>query len=238
MINLGSTSIADVKFGSQQISKAYFGSDLVWEKDDEMITLKIGTNHNSDPDGLILASLIPTGYYASSVSAYGFSLSSTLTSHGVGYTVRECFDGGGTNGFASQSTSSRTAMGIGIVFPFDINFIGFTGICHYNPPSSTNYKQAYHIQVFSIKNGENFTNRVFVCERSATTTIAGYSMEDTESTPFSNNKGIRGIQAVPIYSNENKKLVFGELRLTIQVKKSAYIKWKADYNLTTNPNIP
>lgn len=238
MINLGSTSIADVKFGSQQMSKAYFGSDLVFEKDDELITLKIGTNHNSDPDGLILASLIPTGYYASSVSAYGFTLSSTLTSHGIGYTVRECFDGGGTNGFAAQSTSSRTAMGIGIVFPFDINFIGFTGIYHYNPPSSTNCKQAYHIQVFSIKNGENFTNRALVCERSAPTVIAGYSMEDTESTPFSNNKGIRGIQAVPIYSNENKKLVFGELRLTIQVKKSAYIKWKRNNNLTTNPNIP
>ena len=30
MINLGSTSIADVKFGSQQMSKAYHGADLVW----------------------------------------------------------------------------------------------------------------------------------------------------------------------------------------------------------------
>ena len=33
MIQSGSSSIADVKFGSQQIAKVCYGSDLVWEKD-------------------------------------------------------------------------------------------------------------------------------------------------------------------------------------------------------------
>lgn len=34
MIKSGSSSIADVKFGSQQIAKVYHGSDLVWERDE------------------------------------------------------------------------------------------------------------------------------------------------------------------------------------------------------------
>lgn len=34
MINLGNNSIVDMKYGSQQIAKAYHGSDMVWEKDD------------------------------------------------------------------------------------------------------------------------------------------------------------------------------------------------------------
>ena len=33
MIQFGNSSVGDVKFGSQQIAKVCYGSDLVWEKD-------------------------------------------------------------------------------------------------------------------------------------------------------------------------------------------------------------
>ena len=31
MINFGNFSVGNVKFGSQQVTKVYYGSDLVWE---------------------------------------------------------------------------------------------------------------------------------------------------------------------------------------------------------------
>ena len=42
MIQFGNSSVADIKFGSRQISKVYRGADLIWEKSGDWIDVRIG----------------------------------------------------------------------------------------------------------------------------------------------------------------------------------------------------
>lgn len=54
-IHIGSSNIADIKLGSQQISKVYLGSNLVWDKNSNQIAVRIGGGAADPINNLILA---------------------------------------------------------------------------------------------------------------------------------------------------------------------------------------
>lgn len=55
MIQFGNSSVADIKFGSRQISKVYRGADLIWEKSGDWIAVRIGGGAADPVNNLILA---------------------------------------------------------------------------------------------------------------------------------------------------------------------------------------
>ena len=243
MINLGSTSIADVKFGSQQISKAYFGSDLVWEKDDEMFELRIGRY------GLPAAVFFSSDYeYPYTASGYGFSISSSERSHGRGYSVREVFDKSSETGFACYSTTSSQTQYITITFPFSVNilktveesgsavdsfYVFQTGLqvkYYYS-----GYKNPYAAAVQCSKDDSSY---VTIGDTVNISTNEGSLSRIPVTGDDSALKNVRSIRFILTYPSDNKKMRLGDCGMAVEVKKSVYDKWKADYNLTTNPNIP
>lgn len=256
MINLGSTSIADVKFGSQQISKAYFGSDLVFEKD-EWMTLKIGTKHSaSEPQGIILAQpdrindeinypggalFVQNGdSVGTSAKFYGFTLSADKGGHygnKAQNNILSVIDGvlNGCAGYAETGSSSTTYLNFYLTFPFDINISSIT---------ATKYNAGY------IKGSASSTVKHPTSITVSTKTATGSSYANIASTtsfgsnsitivPQQNDKNIRVIRFyLNGYSTTSGKRTFGEFQMEVQVKKSTYEKWKRNNNLTTNANIP
>lgn len=243
MINLGSTSIADIKFGSQQISKAYFGSDLVWEKDDEMFELRIGRY------GLPVAVFFSSDYeYPYTASGYGFSISSSERSHGRGYSVREVFDNSSTSGFACYSTTSSQTQYITITFPFSVNilktveesdnivdsfYVVQTGLTikYY----TGGFKKPLYAGIACSQDGSSY---VTICNPIGISTGDGSLTRIPVTGDDSALKNVKSIRLDLTYSSSNAKMKFGDFGMAVEVKKSVYDKWKSDYNLTTNPNIP
>ena len=229
MINLGSTSIADVKFGSQQISKAYFGSDLVWEKDDEMFELRIGRYG------------LPVAVFFSSDYEYPYTASR-------GYSVREVFDNSSETGFACYSTTSSQTQYITITFPFSVNilktveesgsavdsfYVFQTGLLvkyYYS-----GYKNPYAAAVQCSKDDSSY---VTIGDTVNISTNEGSLSRIPVTGDDSALKNVRSIRFILTYPSDNKKMRLGDCGMAVEVKKSVYDKWKADYNLTTNPNIP
>ena len=134
MIRSVSDSIADVKFGSQQMIKAYYGSDLVWEK---YITLNIGTSHADDPNGILLGGndgLIPYPTTSNDVksvyAADGFQIESGSTPSpyaNVNYTLIHSFDGAvNDNGAYLSAKTSLTALTVYVAFPFAVDLLALS----------------------------------------------------------------------------------------------------------------
>ena len=216
MIGKGSASMADVKFGSQQMSKAYFGSDLVFEKDDEMFELRIGRY------GLPVAVFFSSDYeYPYTASGYGFSISSSERSHGRGYSVREVFDKSSETGFACYSTTSSQTQYITITFPFSVNIL------------KTVEESGAAVQC--SKDGSSY---VTIGDTVNISTNEGSLSRIPVTGDDSALKNVRSIRFILTYPSDNKKMRLGDCGMAVEVKKSVYDKWKADYNLTTNPNIP
>ena len=160
MIKSGSSSIADVKFGSQQIAKVYHGSDLVWDHTGESVTLEIGTVHSAlQPDGFIIAGstnhgIVPYQNAATSYSGKGFEINLVSASVGVAsnYTLLHVFDGALDEiGFRSGKTTEPDLI-LDFKFPFNVILQSITYYQTLRDAQSA-LKYANTLNVYRVNNG-------------------------------------------------------------------------------------
>ena len=255
MIRSVSDSIADVKFGSQQIAKAYYGSDLVWEKDDEFIILQIGTSHADDPNGILLGGndgLIPYPTTSNDVksvyAADGFQIESGTTPSpyaNVNYTLIHSFDGAvNDNGAYLSAKTSLTALTVYVAFPFAVDLLALS--FYQRNTSSNTSKRPTTLNIYSLSDGqaagENDANYA-ACFVNGTLTNA-----NTFSRTFGNLQNNTGVGKLKLVFDNFRKstsggddasyLAVGEIKMTVKVKKRDYLAWKSEYGLTNNINIP
>lgn len=245
MIKSQNTSIADVKYGSQQLVKICKGTDLVWEKDGWM-TLKIGTPHSEDSAGIILAKCYSytqstppggaifkasdTGAGASFDNVCGFSLVSGRAAHGAEYCVLACFDGlaAERNGYAESGYSSATTLTFTMTFPFDVNVVSVTGYKYVGvrpDTQSTNPKHPTGMKICSRTADGAFSDSTKIADN---VSFGGNNSATMLATQ--NNENIRALQfTLTGYPSDNNKRVFGEFRMEVQVKRSDYMSWKRQY---------
>lgn len=206
MIQSGSSSIADVKFGSQQIAKVCYGSDLVWEKD-SWTALHIG-------DDCILSTFL-TGSGTGKATANGGSGEFYLYDN-IFSPILNVFDGDeNTSAFNTNNTSKPYFV---ITFPFLVKVQSITiidapnkgiisGYVSYSPKRYSNG----FISPSDAGNGyyANFTSR-----------------SGNETTTFTNDELVdEPIRALCVYSRNQYKGI-AEWKMTVLVETSVYNSWK------------
>lgn len=241
MINVGSTPIADLKVGGQQISKVYHGSDLVWDNTGQLITLDIGTVHSSSsPNGFIIVGstnhgVVPYQSTSTSYGSRGFEINQVTTSVGYTsssyYTLSRVFDGElDEYGFRSNKTT-ETSFTLDFKFPFNVILQSVT-YCQTQRDAQSALKYASTLNVYRVNNGA--IAGTIVNGESVNAAVGASTSIDTShyTTP------VNTLRFNPVYPNENKIMTIGEIKMTVKVNESDYMAWKEEYKLTNNAYIP
>lgn len=252
MIKSGSSSIVDVKFGSQRIAKVYHGSDLAWEKESmpEYMELHIGTPRYSggkltDPQGFIIGhNLIPQPASSSSETEYsgnGFTLYALKPQNSkYGWQTMAVNGGTGTNSkYLSKSTSTANPY-FGITFPFGVMVKTITIVDASD--SSCNIRSG------SIKAGNSSSNLSDTLV-SSFSRASNYGTNTTLTTTLTVNSST-AYRHIRMVASSNKTGAWGradgsyyersltELMMTVEVRTSEYYAWKKQYGLENNQYIP
>lgn len=136
MIILNNSSVADVKYGSQQVDKVYHGSNLVWQReewDGDYVYLRVGKAPGYAGDILLGGSgglLYDTGSSnpncngLTSITKYGFTIRTNATRMGSNYSLLNLFNGkngGGSYAYAyvSKNDASSRQFAFYVVMPFN-----------------------------------------------------------------------------------------------------------------------
>lgn len=134
MIILNNSSVADVKYGSQQVDKVYHGSNLVWERDDwdgEYVYLRAGSAPGYAGDILLGGSgglLYDTGSSNPNydnliyINKYGFRIETSAKEIATGYSLLNLFDGLNDQGhYAIVNNGTSSSRQIDIIFSIPFN---------------------------------------------------------------------------------------------------------------------
>lgn len=202
MIILNNSSVADVKYGSRQVDKVYHGSNLVWDRvewDGDYVYLRAGSAPGYAGDILLGGSgglLYDTGSSnpnyngLTSITKYGFTISTSATQMNSNYSLLNLFDGKNSmNSYALVSNgdpSSRLIVFM-VYMPFnqwELTQVGywegvfndstdFVNEIYFEPPNGANsvvlFKgtpESNKLQSFSrsdsFNNGDPATNKFVI----------------------------------------------------------------------------
>lgn len=137
MIILNNSSVADIKYGSQQVDKVYHGSNLVWQReewDGEHVYLRVGNIERGYGDILLGGSdglLYNTGSsnpnydgLTSIETKYGFTIKTSAKYMHSNYSLLNLFDGknSGSNSsyaYVSKNDASSRQFNFEVHMPFN-----------------------------------------------------------------------------------------------------------------------
>lgn len=238
MIILNNSSVADVKYGSQQVDKVYHGSNLVWERDDwdgEYVYLRAGSAPGYAGDILLGGSgglLYDTGSSnpnyngLTSITKYGFTISTSATQMDSNYSLLNLFDGkNDRDSYALVSNGKPPSRQIDfmVYMPFnqwELMRIGywegiFTDNTNYVsnilliPPNESNY-----VEVF---NGPSYRN-----------TLCSFSRSDSFDSGESNkNRFILGL----VTATAKLWHLYTDIIFEIKIPYTEYKTWKRQYHV-------
>ncbi len=134
MIILNNSSVADVKYGSRQVDKVYHGSNLVWQQekwDGDYVYLRAGSAPGYAGDILLGGSgglLYDTGSSnpnyngLTSITKYGFTISTSATQMDSNYSLLNLFDGENkmnSYAYVSRGDPSSRQINFFVYMPFN-----------------------------------------------------------------------------------------------------------------------
>lgn len=134
MIILNNSSVADVKYGSQQVDKVYHGSNLVWQReewDGDYVYLRVGKVPNygdillGGSNGLLYNTGSSNPNYnglTSIETKYGFTIKTSATKMDSRYSLLNLFDGKNDNSsyaYVSNNDASSRQFAFFVFMPFN-----------------------------------------------------------------------------------------------------------------------
>lgn len=237
MIYSGDSSIADAKFGSQQLAKIYRGSDLVWEND-EWVEFVFPS------PGLLMTSLH---------KPLGFTITDDTANNNVPNAYKFFANAKGVYSGLTQRTRYQWTR-VNFVLPSELGTVRLKSFKAWRcnllneyqvRPGSINLlysSDAVSASVTHTTTGtESDTDPESLTNGFASIAHAGYGNISIDS--FYNNterilasepevKTIRFCIAAPYWGSSSTKTVAGEkYNFTFKVKKSCLEAWKAAYDL-------
>lgn len=238
MIIINNSSVADVKYGSRQADKVYHGSNLVWERDywdGEYVYLRAGSAPGYAGDILLGGSgglLYDTGSSnpnyngLTSITKYGFTISTGATQMDSNYSLLNLFDGINDMGHyavVNNGSSSTKQINFYIHMPF-------------NQWELTQF--GYWEGTFS--DTTNFVNRIYIVPPNRSDYVPQWSGTATENTLhcfpcsylFNNGESIKNRFILGLVTATEKYWhYYTEIIFELRIPYTEYKAWKRQYHV-------
>ena len=219
MINFGNFSVGNVKFGSQQVTKVYYGSDLVWE--DPWVEYTFPTENARMQEGSGL------GFSATANASDGDSSMIAGTSYFM-------FDRARLTKATYTAKGSDNGASLRLVFPAVLGLVKIQKITLYGTRQCTRFcicggKNSTDASKNELSKGDMdiFLNRTDVYNTSDPIQKREFNI----ASPL-NGKGINTIRVFGTKPSDSDTIYLGDVFFTFLVRKSKLATWKAMYNIS------
>lgn len=238
MIILNNSSVADVKYGSRQVDKVYHGSNLVWDRvewDGDYVYLRAGSAPGYAGDILLGGSgglLYDTGSSnpnyngLTSITKYGFTISTSATQMNSNYSLLNLFDGKNSmNSYALVSNGDPSSRLIVFMVYMPFNQWELTQVGYWEGVFSDTTDFVNEIYLIP-PNGANFV--VLFNGSPSSNTLRSFSRSDSfnDEDPATNRFVIGLVTAA-----EKLWHFYTDIIFEIKIPYTEYKTWKQQYHV-------